>query len=194
MIFIDNDGQIMFLNQTSTQVGRSDQPEIPVISDACSAETWDFWEGDPVTDDDLIRNDIVLTNVDGARVEVKDQLSIDRRLRRLLSREDQTWINSADATTVANNLINLRSNAYFHVDPIVFYGTAPILRVGDVVRYLRTLHSGTRVDVNLLVIGTSWDHNPSGEVTTISTAPVSGVNAFSRWDTAVWNTDIWALP
>jgi hypothetical protein len=195
IVFIDNDGQLIFLNQASTEAGRSDQPiPIPIISDACSPITWDFWEGDPITDDSLIRNDLVFTNVDSVSTEVKDQLSIDRRSRRLLSRPDQTWQNKADATAIASRLLNLRSNAYFHVDPIVFYGNAPILRIGDVIRYIRTLSNGTRVDANLLVIGTSWDYDVAGQTTTISTAPVTMVNAYSRWDSANWDSANWALP
>jgi len=194
MLFIDNDGQLMFLNQSSTIGGRSDQPDpIPTLSDACEEGSWDFWEGDPVTDDTLIRNDVILTNLDGIQVRASDQLSIDRRARRLYDPDGQTWTNQTDAQKVAYTILALRSNAYFHVDPIVFYGDAPLLRIGDVIRYKRELSNGTKVDADLLVIGESWDYAPGKQVVTITTAPVTNVNAESRWDSANWDIALWTL-
>ena len=55
------------------------------------------------------------------------------------------------------------------------------------VRYVRTLPSGVRIDANLRVTGLSWDYGPGSESLTITTAPVSSYNAFARWDEAVWD-------
>ena len=88
-VFIDNDGKLAYLDRDSMVVGRTDhaQPTV-ILSDTCSPGTISFSER--AASDSLIRNQVVLTNVDSLQAAALDQDSIDVKGRRLLNLQAQT--------------------------------------------------------------------------------------------------------
>jgi hypothetical protein len=194
IVFIDNDGSLTYLGPNQILVGRTDQPKpIPVYSDGCQPDTRTFSDGDPITDDTDIRNVIRLTNLQDQVVSARNQQSVDLFGQRILALDQQTWYYDFQAQPIADGLLARFANIYFRVDEMTLYGESPDLRIGDVVRYIRTLTNGTRVDVNLRITGTSWSYSPLEHITVLATTPVTAINAFSRWDESTWDDDNWTF-
>jgi hypothetical protein len=213
-VFIDNDGALMYLGRDSMVHGRKDHAQpYCVFTDSCPSVNGTtiltFADGLPQTSDTLIVNDVILTNVDGLQATASDQNSMRSKGKRLLNpaQSSQTWSDQAQATNLASDLLSRYVNATYFINPLtVASGTIPDLRIGDLIRYVRTLPSGLRIDANLRVTALGWSVTPDAsgtplETLSISTSPVTAFNAFSRFGTAVWATQgtpqtsdaLWAL-
>jgi hypothetical protein len=196
LVLIDVDGALLYLDRDSLLVGRSDhaQPHT-IFSDTCSDGTVPFSEGLPHASDENLYNHVVLTNVDDTQVVAIDQDSIDFKGRRVRPLQAQTWASAAAAQTLAEDLLQTYVLASYFLDPILLdalaVGPLPDLRLGDVIRYIKNLPNGVRIDANLRVSELAWAVAPGAETLLVTTSPVSAFNAFARWDSAVWDTDLW---
>jgi hypothetical protein len=179
VIMVDMDGKFMYLDRSTWLTGRDDAPEdfifsCPLLDDAIS---FDYWEGDPVTDDDNVFTEVVFSNVDQETVRAEDRPAWARYGRRRLAQNTLLWRTVAEGQTLADFTLALRKTMYFSIENLTLYPDAEeqnksfpesmwypfaSIRVGDKIRVRRVLPSGRSWDFDLLVIGVNRKLTPDG--------------------------------
>lgn len=179
VVMVDNDGAFMYLDRSTWLTGRDDAPETfvfscPLLEDRVS---FDYWRGDPITDDDNVFTEVVFSNVDQETVRAEDRPAWARYGRRRLAQNQLLWRTTVEGQALADFTLNLRKSMYFSIEDLTLYPDAEevakpfpesmwhpfaSMRVGDKIRVRRVLPSGRSWDFDLLIIGTTRRLTPEG--------------------------------
>ena len=193
-LVVDADGTVIYRNR-SWMAGRSDQTVIPELSDNYCAVPITVWDAEMTTDDDVLVNDVTLTNVADVTVRAVNQTSIDRvKHRSLPSRTDDQWINAVDGADLARWLTVRRGDAYLRLNEFALYlhdaraDLWPVgvdRRLGDVVTWFHEQATTTGPDLiilDLIVQHIVHEITPESWVTTIATTRPVGNRVPRRYD------------
>jgi hypothetical protein len=179
VIMVDMDGKFMYLDRSTWLTGRDDSPEAFIFSCPLlpNETSFDYWDGDPVTDDDNVYTEVVLSNVDQETVRAEDRPAWARYGRRRYAQNSLLWRTSAEGQALADFTLALRKTMYFSIENLALYPDAEeeakpfaesmwypfaAIRVGDKIRVRRVLPSGRSWDFDLLVIGVNRKLTPDG--------------------------------
>ena len=201
-LHVDADGTLVYRDR-GWITGRPDQTDIPTFTDNYCPSPVVAWDVDMTTDDDVMVNDVTLTNVAAVTVHHDNAASVTKlgRLSLPTQRFRDQWITVEDGAGLAAYLVNRRSNAYLRVQSFALYlhdqshdlwRIGIDRRLGDIVTWLHEQQTPTAaglIIVDLAVQQIVHDITPDTWVTTVATTRTINARIAARYDETVYDYD-----